>query len=233
MSEAERQLVKYNFYRVDPLWRRLPEAQRQRDKEEFLAVVDEFDSQMLLRSYSLVGIRGDVDFLLWCVSDTLESLQELAARLYGTGLGKYLTVPYSFLAMTRPSPYVGKHHHEGQEGADAVIRVPRVPYRYLILYPFMKTAEWYLLPREERQKMMNEHFATGHRYPSVKINTTYSFGLDDQEFMLAFETNSLPDFLELVMELREQKARLYTLRDTPILTCIHKPLKEALRDLGG
>ncbi|MBI2166475.1 MAG: chlorite dismutase family protein [Chloroflexi bacterium] len=233
MTQGKRQFVKYNAYRVDPLWRRLPEAQRQQDKEEFLAVVDEFTAGISIRSYSLVGLRADADLLLWCISETLESLQELVARLYRTGLGGYLSMPYSFLAMTRPSPYVEKHRHAEQEGASAAIRMSRTPYRYLVVYPFVKTAQWYLLPVEERQRMMDEHFAAGHKYPSVKINTSYSFGLDDQEFMLAFETNNLSDFLELVMELREQKARLYTLRDTPILTCIQKPLREALQDVGG
>ena len=80
--------------------------------------------------------------------------------------------------------------------------------------------------------MMEEHFRIGHRYPTVKISTSYSFGLDDQEFVLGFETNDPSEFLDLVMELRESAARPYTLRDTPIFTCIHKPLKECLDGLG-
>ena len=226
-----RQFVKYNFFRVDPLWRRLPEAERLDHKREFAAVVEESATHMFTRSYSLVGLRGDTDFLLWQAADTLESLQEAATRLWGTGLGRYITQPYSYLAMTHRSGYVGQHHHTGQEGTRVRVRPGNA--RYFIVYPFLKTREWYLLPQEERQRMMNDHFRVGHKYPSVKINTTYSFGLDDQEFVLAFETDSPSDFLDLVMELREVEGSLYTLKDTPIFTCIQRPIDETLDSLGG
>ena len=232
MADSERrQLVKYNFYRVDPLWRRLPEEERTDNKREFAAVVEESSTHMLVRSYSLVGLRGDADFLLWQAADSLEGLQEAATRLWSTGLGRYLTQPYSYLAMTHRSQYVGQHRHVGQEGTS--VRVRPGAARYFIVYPFLKTREWYGLPQEERQRMMNDHIRIGHKYPSVKINTTYSFGLDDQEFVVAFETDSPSDFLDLVMDLREVEGSLYTLRDTPILTCIHRPIDETLDSLGG
>ena len=230
-SKDGRQFVKYSFYKVDPLWRRLPEPERSTSKREFAAVVEESATRMLIRSYSLIGLRGDADFLLWQAADSLESVQEVATRLWSTRLGGYLTQPYSYLAMTRPSQYVGGHRHAGQEGATAQLRPGDA--RYFVVYPFVKTQEWYLLPKEERQRMMTDHFAIGHKYPSVKINTTYSFGLDDQEFVVAFETDSPPDFLDLVMELREVEGRLYTLRDTPIFTCIRRPIDETLDSLGG
>lgn len=232
MANSERrQFVKYTFYQVDPLWRRLPPDMRADNKLEFAALVDEAASHMLVRSYSLVGLRGDVDFLLWQAADTLESLQEVATTLWASGLGRYLTLPYSYLAMTHRSQYVGQHRHAGQEGATVKLRP--LDAKYLIIYPFVKTREWYRLPPEERQRMMNDHFAVGHRYPSVKINTTYSFGLDDQEFVVAFETNNPSDFLDLVIELRGVEGSMYTLRDTPIFTCIRRPVKETLDSLGG
>ena len=196
-----------------------------------MAVVEEFASHNLIRSYSLVGLRGDVDFLLWQASDTLEDLQEMATRFWNTGLGRYLHQPYSYLAMTSRSQYVDGHRHVGQEGVRLRVRPGNA--KYFIVYPFLKTREWYLLPKEERQRMMNVHFEVGHKYPSVKIHTAYSFGLDDQEFVVAFETDSPSDFLDLVMELRGAEASRYTLRDTPILTCIHRSLKETLDSLGG
>ena len=104
--------------------------------------------------------------------------------------------------------------------------------RYFFVYPFVKTRPWYMLSLEERQQMMNVHIEIGHKYPSVKLNTTYSFGLDDQEFVVAFETDKPQDFLDLVMELREAQSSLYTLRDTPIYTCLQMPLAEALEALG-
>jgi chlorite dismutase len=232
MADADdRQFVKYNFFKVDPLWRRLPQAEQADNKGEFASVIEESATHMVIRSYSLVGLRGDADFLLWQAADTLESLQEVATRLWSTGLGRYLTQPYSYLAMTHRSQYVDRHRHAGQEGTK--VGVHPGDARYFVVYPFVKTRPWYRLPPDERQRMMNEHFRIGHKYPSVKINTTYSFGLDDQEFVVAFETDSPSDFLDLVMELRSVEGSLYTLSDTPILTCIRRPIDETLESLGG
>ena len=223
--------VKYTFYKVHPSWRRNADP-RERDigKAEFAAVVDEFSSQMSITSYSLLGTRGDVDFMLWKVSPSLELLDSLTAQINHTELAQYLHTPHSYLAMTRRSPYIDRHAHAGQEGGGEGMRA--VGRDYLFVYPFVKTHDWYQLPKEERQSLMSEHFQVGHKYPSVKISTSYSFGLDDQEFVLGFETDSPSDFLDLVMELRESKARPYTERDTPIFTCVHKPLKECLDGLG-
>ena len=229
-NPSQRYFTRYSFYKVDPAWRRLVQGDRDRGREEFAAVVDEFTTQMSIGSYSLLGTRGDADFLLWQISPSLELLDGLAAQLNRTALGTYLDTPYSYLAMTRRSPYVDEHRHPGQEGSGETVRT--VGRQYLFVYPFVKTHDWYQLPMEERQRMMEGHFKVGHRYPSVKISTSYSFGLDDQEFVLGFETDSPSDFLDLVMELRESAARPYTLRDTPIFTCIQKPLKECLEGLG-
>ena len=226
-----RQFVKYNFYAVDPLWRRLPQEERDASREEFVAVVDELSTSMFIRSFSLVGLRGDADFLLWQASDSLEQLQGAATLLLSTGLGKYITQPYSYLAMTRRSQYTGDHRHAGQEGDRTSLRPGNA--KYFVVYPFMKTREWYGLPKEERQRMMNDHIRTGHNYPSVKINTGYSFGLDDQEFVVAFETDIPSDFLDLVMELRDTEASRFTLRDTPVFTCIHRSIQETLASIGG
>jgi chlorite dismutase len=230
--QGQRQYVKYSFYRVDPAWRRLPEEERAAGKRELEAVVSEVSGRMLVRSYSLVGLRGDADFLLWQVAWKVEELQAMAAQVYRTGLGKYLTMPYSYFALTRHSPYLGAHRHRGQEGAGATLRPSRQEYPYLIVYPFVKTPAWYQLPQEERQRMMDQHFTVGHKYPAVRINTTYSFGLDDQEHVVAFETTDLGDFLELVMELRGAAARPFTLRDTPTFTCVAGGIGEVLETLG-
>ncbi|MCI0439318.1 MAG: chlorite dismutase family protein [Chloroflexi bacterium] len=231
-ENGKRQFVKYNFFKAMPEWRRLPESEREDSKREFAAVVAEWAERMFIRSYSLVGLRADADFLLWQASESLEQLQEMMTSLWRTRLGGFLEHPHSYLAMTHLSQYVGQHRHEGQEGASVRLR-PGNHGKYFIVYPFLKTRQWYALPREERQRMMNDHIRIGHKYPSVKINTTYSFGLDDQEFVVAFETSSPSDFLDLVMELRGVEGSLYTLRDTPIFTCIERPLEETLDSLGG
>jgi len=229
-DKSQRQLVQYSAYRVEPAWRRLPEVEREAGRKEALSAFEGFQDRMILRFYSLVGIRGDADFLIWKVASSLEDLQEFQTRLFRTALGGYLTIPYSFLGMTKRSMYVDKHIHEGQEGQ----RLKVIPGRakYLFIYPFVKTRAWYALPRDRRQVMMDEHIRIGHRYPTVKLNTSYSFGIDDQEFVVAFESDSAADFLDLVMELRESEASAYTLRDTPILTCIAKSPGEMLDSLG-
>jgi len=235
MASAEqagkRQFINFCFFKVDPAWRRLPEEERSRGKQEFIRVVEEYAGKVIVIPYTTVGIRGDCDFMLWRIGYELELFQEMMSKLLATALGKYLAVPYSYLSLTKRSIYVDHHVHEGQESK----RLHIVPgkSKYIFVYPFVKTRSWYLLTKAARQGMMDEHIEIGHRYPSVKLNTTYSFGLDDQEFVVAFETDKPEDFLDLVMELRLAEASRYTERDTPIFSCIMKSLKEALDTLGG
>ena len=189
-----------------------------------------FGQQNDLKSYSLVGIRGDADFMLWTASKRLEDFQEFTSSLLSSSLGKCLDLPYSYLAITRQSEYLGGHHHEGQEDASLTRRLGNS--KYLFVYPFTKKREWYFVPYEERKLMMQQHFRVGHKYPSVKIHTGYSFGLDDQEFVLAFETDQPADFSELVMELRGSEASRYTAIETPTFTCIAMGINEILDLLG-
>ncbi len=232
MADAgRRQIVKYTFFKAAAEWRRLDPGERDMHRREFAAAVWDISERMFTRCFSLIGLRGDADFLLWQAADTPEEIQDAAAQLWSTRLGGYLTTPHSYLAMTRRSQYVGAHTHAGQEGTGTRLKPGKA--EYFIVYPFLKTREWYLLPQEERQRMMNDHFTVGHKYPSVKINTTYSFGLDDQEFVVGFETDSPSDFVDLVMDLRGVEGSLYTLRDTPIFTGIHRSIEDTLAALGG
>jgi len=227
---TERQFLKYTFFKVDLEWRRLSSEEKSSSKREFATMVNDFAKHNVLKSYSLVGIRGDTDFMLWTMAAELEQFQDLTSHLLSSALGKYLEVPYSYLAMTRKSTYLGGHEHNGQEGT-SLIKTPH-DCKYLFVYPFIKKREWYFLPHEERTKMMGQHFKIGHKYPSVRIHTGYSFGLDDQEFVLAFETDQPSDFLELVMELRSSEASRYTALETPIFTCINTSIDDILRLLG-
>ena len=230
-ADDRRQYVNFAFYKADPAWRRLSPEERARGKCQFIDVVKSYEPGMLVIPYSLVGIRGDCDLMLWRISYDLPKFQQMTAQLLATDLGKYLTTPYSFLAMTKRSTYVREHRHADQEGTR--LRLTPGKFRYLFVYPFVKTRAWYRLTQQARQGMMNEHIEIGHHYPTVRLNTTYSFGLDDQEFVVAFETDKPEDFLDLVMELRQAEASNYTLRDTPIFTCVHGELREVLDTLGG
>ncbi len=226
-----RQFVSFSFYRLDPAWRRQPVHTRAAQVSELALAIERPPHPLVVcLTYSLVGLKGDADFMVWRVGETVEQLQEAAGAVNRTALAGYLTTPYNYLAMTRRSVYVDKLD---PDHPDKRRFVTPMRSKYLFVYPFWKTSEWYMLPMAERQAMMDEHIVTGNKYPSVKIHTSYSFGLDDPEFMLGFETDSPRDFLDLVMELREAKARPYTLRDTPIFTCALAPLDHIFRNLGG
>jgi chlorite dismutase len=215
----KRQFVNFAFYKLDPAFRRLPAEEKERAKAEFAeAVACAAGEDMMVFPYSLVGLKADADFMLWRIAYDTDPIQRHAAAINRTALAGYLSEPHAFLSQTKHSVYVDKHEHPGQEGRRLVLN-PGAK-RYLIVYPFLKTRQWYLLSKEERQKAMDVHIAIGHRFPSVKLNTTYSFGLDDQEFVVAYESDRADDFLDLVMEMRETEASSYTLRDTPTFTCI-------------
>ncbi len=227
---TKRQFVRFAFYKLDPMWRRLPEERQAEHKREFFDTIDTFKRKMLLRPYSLMGTRADVEMMLWQIAESIEPFQELAAAIQRTRLGAYLTMPVSLLSQTKRSIYEIRDHPG--EDAERLIIDP-TDNRYLFVYPFIKTRPWYRLPQEQRQVMMDEHIRVGRKYPSVKLNTTYSFGLDDQEFVVAFETDNPSDFLDLVQDLRDTEASLYTLRDVPLYTCINMSLEETLDALGG
>ena len=224
------QFVNFQFFRVLPEWRRLSEAEKKKGREEFTGVVRRYQEKMIVLGYSLLGLRPDAEFMLWRISERLEDFSDMSSELLKTELGKYIQIPYSYLSLTKRSMYVDKHKHPGQESSRS--RIIPGESQYLFVYPFVKTREWYLLPKERRQEMMDRHIGIGHKYPSVKINTTYSFGLDDQEFVLGFETSSPHDFLDLVMELRETEASRFTVRDTPIFTCVRGEISKILESLG-
>ncbi|MFQ5919694.1 MAG: chlorite dismutase family protein [Thermoplasmata archaeon] len=223
--------VHFSLYKLDPSWRRLPPEVKDQNKDDTHGVLEKWADRFAIMPYTLLGLRGDADILLWKFSERVEDFQGFASSFLTTGLGSYLNTPYAYLAMTRRSKYVGGHDDKGGHGSTAKLEPLGAPY--LMIYPFVKTDEWYQLPFEERKRMMGEHFRIGHKYPNVKIHTTYSYGLDDQEFVLAFETGDLEDFLNLVEALRFTEARKYTLRDTPIFTCLAVPDFRTLLDAFG
>lgn len=227
-ASAPRQFVNFAFYKLDPAYRRLPPDQRLHAKRDLAQVVNNKHGDMICLSYSLVGLRGDVDFMLWRISYSTDDLQRQSSAINHSAVGSYIQTPYSYLAMSKRSVYIDK-----LEPGHSESRARIVPGRgkYMFVYPFVKSRQWYLLPLEKRQAMMDEHILVGNKYPSVKLNTSYSFGLDDQDFVVAFETDEPKDFLDLVMALRETRASRYTVRDTPIFTCVRTPLEEVLDQL--
>ena len=218
-----RHFIKYTFLKVDPAWRRCDDEQRASDKREFAAACADFADGHLLRSFSLVGTRGDADLMLLSQAQNLERIHEFHVVLAQSGLMKWCSIPYSYLAMTKPSEYSDESRLEVRQGHS----------KYLFVYPFVKTRAWYALPADERWRIMQEHIRVGREYPSVDLNTSYSFGLDDQEFVVAFETDNPADFLDLVQRLRTTESSSFTLRDTPTFTCVACSVQRALGALDG
>ena len=226
----QRQFVNFMFFRADRAFRSLPADVKADAKRELAEIIERYHGPMIVLAYSTLGLKAGVDFMLWRIGFDLDPFQKMAADINKSVLGRYLDVPVSFLAMTKHSQYVEEHVHEGQEGRRLRIVPGKRPF--LFVYPFVKTRDWYLLPMAERQRIMNEHIAIGHKYPRVKINTTYSFGLDDQDFVVAFESDTADEFLDLVQELRETESSKFTVRDTPMFTCRKAALEEILDSIG-
>jgi chlorite dismutase len=219
----ERHFVKYTFLKVDPAWRRLDDADRAVHKREFLAACEDFAGDRLLRAFSLVGTRGDAEMMVLTQATNLERIHEFHVVLAQSGLMKWCDTPYSYLALTKPSEY----------SDESRLQVRPAHAKYLFVYPFVKTREWYGMPADERWKIMQEHIAVGREYPQIDLNTSYSFGLDDQEFVVAFETDEPAAFLDLVQRLRTTEASAYTKRDTPTFTCVSTSVERALSALDG
>jgi chlorite dismutase len=223
---VEGQYVAYTFFRLDPAWRRLPVEERSAHKDAFAEAIDEHAGRFAhLRTYSTTGVRPEADFFLWKITERYEDLGELGSALNATPLAAWLETPYSYLATTKASQYT--------QARKARKVVPKNS-PYLVVYPFDKVRPWYVLEEADRQRAMDEHIRIGREeFPTIYNHTTYSFGIDDQEFMTAFECDEPADFMHLMLRLRDSEASRYTERDTPIFVGRHVPIRAALDALDG
>jgi len=231
-APARRQIVNFAFYKVMPEWRRLPAAEKAAHKQAFVAVLDRWNKpgEFVSITYSTIGTRGDVDMCVWSIGYAVDELNKMRSELMSTPLGGYLSTPHNFLSMTKRSQYQIDREDESEGEGRGAIRPGGQKYNFV--YPFWKTRPWYLLSLAERKRLMDEHIRIGLLYPRVKLNTTYSFGIDDQEFVVAFETNYPEDFVDLVQQLRETEISMYTLKDFPIFSCVRVKPMEMLDRLG-
>jgi chlorite dismutase len=216
--------LNFSFYKVDSKWRWLNDIGKDEAAKEFSSLIDVANTKMKVRTYSTVGLRKESDFMLWSISDSIEKIQLLTSKVYTTVLGKYIDTSEVYLSAARPSIYSNKTTPGFMED--------ELPLKYNIVYPFIKSREWYLLPYEKRSEMMKEHINVGRKFPQIRLNTSYSFGIGDQDFMLAFETDNLMDFQELIIKLRETQVSRYIVRDTPMIVCVHKKIFDIIKSLG-
>jgi chlorite dismutase len=216
--------LSFSFYKVDSKWRWLNDIGKDEAAKEFSSLIDIASTKMRVRTYSTLGLRKESEFMIWSISDSIEKIQLLTSKVYTTVLGKYIDASEVYLSAARPSIYSNKTTPGFMEDES--------PLKYNVVYPFIKSREWYLLPYEKRNEMMKEHINTGRKFPQIRLNTSYSFGIGDQDFMLAFETDNLIDFQELIIKLRETQVSRYIVRDTPMIVCVYKKIFDIIKSLG-
>ena len=222
-TENDQYFFNFSFFKLDPKWRWMADLAKEESAKEVENII--INSGIRFRSYSTLGLRDDAEFLFWFTAETVEEIQDVISKLYLTVFGKYIIPSRVYLSCTRSSTYARK-------GTLPSFVLGNEPQKYVVVYPFTKTREWYLLPQEQRQKMMAQHINVSEKYPQVTLNTTYSFGIDDQDFMLAFECDNLRDFQNLIMDLRQTPVSAYVAVDTPMITCGKKDIVPIITSLG-
>ena len=225
-DRTRRQFLNFSFYRLDPVFRRLPADEQRAAGDEFIGLMRKWESSddLILRTYSLVGLRADVDFMLWRIAFDPLCFQSMEASIRRSQLGAYLSPVHSFLSLQRRSQYVNR------TGGEDIGLLPGQG-KYLFVYPFSKTRPWYRLSPHARQGMMDEHIAASAPFSGVALNSSYSYGMDDQDFVVAFDSDYPQEFVDLVGRLRYTEASLYTQRDTPMFTCAKAPVDAILAQL--
>ncbi|NEW40595.1 chlorite dismutase family protein [Nocardia cyriacigeorgica] len=170
------------------------------------------DRGVVLRGiYDVAGLRADADFMLWTHAERVEDLQAVYADFRRTtALGKASAPVWSNVAIHRPAEFNKSHIPAFLAGEDAG--------NYICVYPFVRSYEWYLLPDDERRKMLADHGKEARGYPDVRANTVSSFALGDYEWILAFEAQELHRIVDLMRDLRATEARLHVREEVPFFT---------------
>ena len=181
------------------------------------------DNVHLRGVYSMAGFTARADIMFWFTSNSSDRIQDLLVELQRTRLGRRLIGVESWLGVVQPAEFAKDHQPAFVKGAD--------PKKYMTVYPFVRTPEWYLLQPQERGKLLREHGEAGREFPDVLANTTSAFGLGDFEWLLCFEADRPERIVELIRRLRATGARRYTKLEVPFFTGIRKELSAAIDDL--
>ena len=209
----------YIYFDIEPALRNISKDDLSAYKAAFADAVEK-NAAVYARAYATLALKAGSRFMLHLRAEEASTIQNFVRDLLHTDLGRHLKITYTLLGLTRPSPYNPKNTEREEEDPAR---------RYLIVYPFTKTISWHLLPKEERGRIMKDHVAVGRKFnESISQLLLYSYGIDDHEFIVSYQTDSLPDFQTLVMELRGTEGRGHTLRDTPIFTCTRQTIKDVL-----
>ncbi len=228
--EIKKQFVNFMFFRVNPEWRKLNLETKKVFKSEFKKVFREYNNDLLLFSYSLIGFDSKADLMFWRISNSLDLIQDMTAQMYRTNLGSYLETADNYLSVTRKMMFVGPGDKDEEDPGRFLIRAGAKQYHFL--YPCAKHSDWYEKTDEERENLIKENFMVGKKFSNIKIHMTHAFGFSEQEYLISFETDEPKDFLALAEELRQTPASKLTLRGMPIYTCRLRTLSQCLDSLG-
>jgi chlorite dismutase len=199
----------WSVFRTDQA--RLPDDRRAA-AEEFAAAVEEQEAKgVVVRGvYDLAGMRADADWMVWTHAPDVESLQAAYTALRRTALGRASVPVWSNTALHRPAEFNKSHIPAFLAGEE--------PGAYVCVYPFVRSLDWYLLPDEERRRMLAEHGMAARDYKDVRANTVPAFALGDYEWILAFEAPELHRIVDLMRDLRATDARKHVREETPFFT---------------
>jgi chlorite dismutase len=215
----------YPVFRSTPELRAMPDADRTQACHDADVLLKEWEDRVTVRgAYSTAGFRADADLMMWWVARSPADVQDLLVAFRRTELGRRLELTWAFMGAVRPAEFTADHAPAFVKG-DA-------PRTYLCVYPFVRTPEWYLLPPDERGRLLRDHGVIGREYPDVLANTTSAFGINDWEWILAFEADDLIRILDCIRALRAAEARRYTKVEVPFVTGIRKEPAQAFQDLA-
>ena len=225
MSEqTPRTLNHFAFFKFKEAYFTIPSSERGQFQKDFLGGLRNASDNADV--YQIYPTMMDTDVLVWSAITANESTA--AAKFFttfskATNPCRHLVEPvHTLWGFTQPSQYTKTR------SAQEIDPFANGRKTYLVIYPFTKTIDWYLMSREARQGMMNEHIKIGKQYPEIRQLLLYSFGLQNQEFVVVYETDDLTQFSDLVYKLRDTEGRRYTQRDTPTFTAIYHPAEETL-----
>ncbi len=225
----EKQFVNFMFFRVNPEWRKLNLETKKVFKSEFIKVFGEFESELLLFAYSLVGFDSKADLMFWRIGDSLDAIQDMTARMYRTNLGSYMETTDNYLSITDKINFIRAGAHINSEDRFHTVAGEK---KYHFLYPCAKHSDWYSKTDEERDALIKENFMVGMKFENIKIHMTNAFGFSEQEYLISFETDEPKEFLAFAEELRQTPASKLTIRGMPIYTCRLRSLGACLDSVG-
>ena len=225
----EKQFVNFMFLRVNSDWRKLNSESKGIFKSEFQSIFNKYNESLLLFAYSLVGFDSKADLMFWRIGNSLDSIQDMTAKLYCTNLGSFLETTDNYLSVTKKRMFVAPDVDRSIEDRYHILAGEK---KYHFVYPCAKHRDWYAKTGEERNELIEEDFMVGKKFENIKIHLTHAFGFSEQEFIISFETDEPKDFLALAEELRQTPASKFTLRGMPVYTCRQRSLMECLDALG-